>query len=181
MPVAITSKPAQKTPNAMYYVEELECPYEINDGILKYTAPNGRVFKREMCDEIDRIFNTIRPVLLKDRRVRFYKLIYENELVSINRYVIGHAPFTCDPEYKPVPLRDDKGEIIYKHGEPVMCGQIIRYRGEVPAFVNGEPVANPKYFSREAVQYYKSAKRKCTSEIWHGIEKFIKQSKSTKQ
>ena len=129
MPVAITSKPAQKTPNAMYYVEELECPYEINDGILKYTAPNGRVFKREMCDEIDRIFNTIRPVLLKDRRVRFYKLIYENELVSINRYVIGHAPFTCDPEYKPD----------------------------------------------------KSAKRKCTSEIWHGIEKFIKQSKSTKQ
>lgn len=158
----------------LYYVEELHCPYEIHDDVLIYTTITGKRFQREMCDEISRIFNTVRPVALKDGQKRFYKLIYENELVSINRYVMGNDPFTCDPEYRYVPKTDKNGDPIKRRGQYVMIGgQIIRYRGEVPNFRNGIPVDNPTFYSREAVAYFMSHKHKCNGKMWQHIKQQI--------
>ena len=165
----------------MYYVEELHCPYEIHDNVLYYFAYTGKVYKREMCEEISRIINTLRSVVLKDGQKRFYKAIYENELVSINRYVMGTQPFKCDPEYYSVPIMNVHGEIIMKHGKPVMSGQILRYRGEVPNFANGKPVSNPTYFSREAVNYYISHKSKCPEQYWEQIQIEFKQLQKHQQ
>lgn len=133
-----------------------------------------------MCEEIDRIFNTIRPIDRNDNCTRWYKMIFENELKSINRYVMGRDPFTCDPEYYKVPLISPEGKIIRRNGKPIMQGgQIVRYRGEVPKYVHGELVTNPTYYSQEAVKHFKKYPWKCASAIWDGLK--YKHSKHSKK
>lgn len=143
-------KPVRKHNKDMsYYLPKMKCMYHIADGVLYYTTTTGNVYSREMCAEIDSIINTLRPVALKDGQKRFMKLIYENELVSINRYVMGNSAFKLEPEYYSVQLMDDDGNLLFdKNGRPVMSGQIIRYHGEVP---NNQP--NPTYYTDACLDY----------------------------
>ena len=116
--------------------------YYIADGVLYYQSQiyARKVYSRQMTPEIDRIINTIRQFVLCNGCVRFGKIIYENELISINRYVIGEDKvFTLMPPYK------DK--------------QIIRYHGEVPLFVNGQPAEQPKYKSPEYAAYLREQRK----------------------
>ena len=116
--------------------------YHIADGVLYYQSQiyARKVYSRQMTPEIDRIINTIRQFVLCNGCVRFGKIIYENELVSINRYLIGEDKvFTLMPPYR---------------GK-----QIIRYHGEVPLFVNGQPAEQPKYKSPEYAAYLREQRK----------------------
>lgn len=124
-----------------YYDKNIKCMYHIADGVLYYhSIATRKVYSRQMIPEIDRIINTLRPVAWRDGCKRFDKIIYENELISINRYVIGEDKvFTLIPPYK------DK--------------QIIRYHGEVPLFINGKPAEQPKYKSPEYAAYLREQRK----------------------
>ena len=116
--------------------------YHISDGVLYYhSIATRKVYSRPMIPEIDRIFNTMRLVSWRDGCKRFDKIIYENELISINRYVIGEDKvFTLEPPYP-------KGK------------EIIRYHGEVPLFINGQPAEQPKYKSPEYAAYLREQRK----------------------
>lgn len=122
---------------------EKKCPYYIKDGIIYYPSPcTPRVYSRQMTDEIDRIINTLRPVKWKSGVKRFEKIIYENELVSINQYVIGHEPFKLLPPYP-------SGK------------EIIRWHGNVPCFdKDGNPVKQPTYASKEYAAYKREQRKR---------------------
>lgn len=124
-----------------YYVKNIKCKYHIADGVLYYQSPIARkVYSRPMIPEIDRIINTMRPVAWRDGCKKFGKIIYENELVSINRYLIGKdMVFTLMPPYR---------------GK-----QIIRYHGEVPLFINGKPAQQPTYESPEYAAYMREQRK----------------------
>lgn len=128
---------------ASYYDKHIKCMWHIADGIIYYPSPNhDRTYSRQMIPEIDRIINTLRPVLWKDGTKRFDKLVYENELVSINRYII-HA----DKEFTPLP--------------PYPAGsEIVRYHGDVPMTVNGQPVKQPTYYSAEYKAWLREKKKR---------------------
>ncbi len=121
---------------------EKKCPYYIKDGIIYYPSPcTPRVYSRQMTDEIDRIINTLRPVKWKSGVKRFEKIIYENELMSINQYVIGHEPFKLLPPYP-------SGK------------EIIRWHGNVPCFdKDGNPVKQPTYASKEYAAYLREQRK----------------------
>lgn len=126
-----------------YYDKNIKCMYHIADGVLYYhSIATRKVYSRQMIPEIDRIINTLRPVAWRDGCKRFDKIIYENELVSINRYVIGRdKEFTIEPPYP-------KGQ------------EIIRYHGEVPNLdAEGKPVKNPTYASPEYERYLRERKK----------------------
>ena len=164
----------------MYYKPEMKCPYRIVDNVLYYTAVcTGKTYTRPMIEEIDRIFNTLRPVALKDGQKRFMKLIYENELVSINEYLINHniEIFVCRPPYNERPKLDDHCKIMRdKHGHPIMEGQIIRYHGEVPNN-NG----NKTYYSRECIEYYIEHPSLCNSEMLPEIQQIAERMEHRRQ
>ena len=116
--------------------------YHIADGVLYYQSQihARKVYSRQMTPEIDRIINTIRQFLLCNGCVRFGEIIYENELISINRYVIGEDKvFTLMPPYR---------------GK-----QIIRYHGEVPLFINGKPAKQPTYASPEYAAHIREQRK----------------------
>ena len=125
-----------------YYDKNIKCMYHISDGVLYYhSIATRKVYSRPMIPEIDRIFNTMRLVSWRDGCKRFDKIIYENELISINRYVIGEDKvFTLEPPYP-------KGK------------EIIRYHGEVPLFINGQPAEQPKYKSPEYAAYLREQRK----------------------
>ena len=125
-----------------YYDKNIKCMYHISDGVLYYhSIATRKVYSRPMIPEIDRIFNTMRLVSWRDGCKRFDKIIYENELISINRYVIGEDKvFTLEPPYP-------KGQ------------EIIRYHGEVPLFINGQPAEQPKYKSPEYAEYLREQRK----------------------
>lgn len=127
---------------ASYYERNIKCMWYIVDGVIYYPSPNhDRIYSRQMIPEIDKIINTIRPVLWKDGVKRFDKIVYETELVSINRYIIG-----SDKEFTPLPP--------YPSGR-----EIVRYHGEVPLTINGKPAKQPTYHSQEYAAWLREQKK----------------------
>lgn len=117
---------------ASYYERNIKCMWYIVDGVIYYPSPNNdRIYSRQMIPEIDKIINTIRPVLWNGGVKRFGKIVYENELVSINRYIIG-------------------AEKTFKLEPPYPAGrEIVRYHGEVPLTIDGKRAKQPTYYSQE--------------------------------
>ena len=145
-----------------YYDKNIKYMYHSADGVLYYhSIATRKVYSRQMIPEIDRIINTLRPVAWRDGCKRFDKIIYENELISINRYVIGEDKvFTLMPPYK------DK--------------QIIRYHGEVPLFINGQPAQQPTYESPEYAAYMRE-QRKLDSQRLEYLREYQRRKRQQKK
>lgn len=80
--------------------------YHLEDGIIYYNYLGKKIFSREVCPEIIDILIKTRTedeikLLKNGKRIRFRTMIYENELKSINSYILGwDKQFVLQPEYK---------------------------------------------------------------------------------
>ncbi len=75
--------------------------YQIKDGIIYYFYSNTEVYTREVCPEIVELLTQRRRVRIgNERKCRFLTVIYENELKSINCYILGwDQKFTMQAPY----------------------------------------------------------------------------------
>lgn len=85
--------------------------YSIEDGMVIYNY-FGTVYSREVCPEIVELLTKKRKVRLRDKHVRLMNLIYENEMRSINNYILG-----WDRRFKLIPPYPAGQEIISGVGE----------------------------------------------------------------
>lgn len=75
--------------------------YRIEDGIIYYNCVDKHTYSREVCQEIVDLLTKKRKIRLgSEKRSRVLTFLLENEMRSINRYILG-----WDKEFELIPAR----------------------------------------------------------------------------
>lgn len=99
--------------------KKLSSIYRIEDGIIYYNY-YGRIYSREVCPEIVKLLTTRRRIYMY-KEYRMLVALYENEMCSINSYILGW---------------DKK----FKLQKPYPTDQIIRGVGKIDITVNSKKI-----------------------------------------
>jgi hypothetical protein len=92
--------------------KKLSDMYLIEDGVVYYYYYGQEVYSREVCPEVVKLLTQKRKVRLRDKHIRLMNLLYENEMRSINNYILG-----VDRKFKLIPPYPKGQEIIRGIGE----------------------------------------------------------------